>query len=265
MNVGIIGFGTMGEAAAAGLKRSGTGFSLGISEKIDVRRHLAVGTYNAEDFTESIGGLVDFADVLIIAVKPQGFLELSREIGPLPVSQGILSIMAGISIETIRRELETRKICRTMPNLAAAEGKALVGASFSEEGEKDQEFKQNCLTVCKSMGTVLEVKEKLIPAVTGVSGSGIAFALAFAHALAMGGVDQGLPYPDGVTSAAAVLEGAAAVLRGTGESPAALLPRITSPGGTTIRGLKVLEDAGFTGSVMEAVIQASLRAGELEG
>jgi pyrroline-5-carboxylate reductase len=265
MNVGIIGFGTMGEAAAAGLKRSGKDFALGISEKVDVRRHLAVGTYGAEDFTDSLGDLVSFSDVLIAAIKPQDFAAVSDEIGPLPISQGILSVMAGIGISTIRKGLETRKICRCMPNLAAAQGKALIGASFSKEGDEDQEFKANCLSILSTLGTVLEVKEKYIPAVTGVSGSGIAYAFAFAHALCLGGVHEGLPYPDAVKAAIAVLDGAAKVMEKSGEAPSTLITRVTSPEGTTIRGIKALEENGFTAGIMEAVARASGRAKEMEG
>jgi pyrroline-5-carboxylate reductase len=101
--------------------------------------------------------------------------------------------------------------------------------------------------------------------ITGLSGSGIAFAFAFIHALAMGGVKTGLGYAQACDVAIQVVEGAAAVLRGTKDTPANLIAKVCSPAGTTIAGIEALEEAAFTAAVMRAVEEAAARADELEG
>jgi pyrroline-5-carboxylate reductase len=114
------------------------------------------------------------------------------------------------------------------------------------------------------LGTPLELPEKLMPAVTGVSGSGIAYVFAFLHGLALGGAKAGMPYDTSLDAALTTLEGAVAALRNRQEHPVALLSKVASPAGTTIEGIHVLEERGFTAAVMDAVVAAARRAQEME-
>ena len=108
------------------------------------------------------------------------------------------------------------------------------------------------------------IPEKLMAAITGLSGSGIAFVFHFVHALALGGVREGFPYPQALEHALDTIDGATALLRSTGDHPIAFESRVCSPAGTTIEGVKALEKGGFTDAVLEAVSASARRAHELE-
>jgi pyrroline-5-carboxylate reductase len=150
-----------------------------------------------------------------------------------------------------------------MPNLAAQEQKALVGISYSPSVTND--FKQDCISIAEAMGTPCELPESLMPAVTGLSGSGIAFVFSFLHAMALGGVNAGIPYPKALDIALATVEGAVALVKKSGQNPITLLSQVVSPAGTTIKGISCLEQYGFNYSVISAVQAAAERAKELEG
>lgn len=115
----------------------------------------------------------------------------------------------------------------------------------------------------RSVGTVHEAAESLLDAVTGLSGSGPGFLAIIVEALADGGVRAGLPRELAWSLAIETFEGTAAFLRITGEHPAQLKDRVASPGGTTITGLAVLEQAGVRGAIMDAVTSAARRSAEL--
>ena len=104
-----------------------------------------------------------------------------------------------------------------------------------------------------------------MPAVTGLSGSGIAFVFAFIHAMALGGISSGIAYPTSLSIALITIQGALAVMEKKKENPVELLSKVISPAGTTIRGVAALEKEGFTYSVIKAIESATTRATELEG
>ncbi len=198
----------------------------------------------------------------ILAVKPQDFLAMAAVFGLLFRDRPVISVMAGVPITLISQVCYTSQVARIMPNLAGAFGKAAVGLSFAEEaGEALREAAQE---VAASLGSVTVVPESNIPAVTGISGSGIAFVFSFIHGLALGGTRAGIAYPQALGMALDVVEGAATALRRTGIHPSDYASRVASPAGTTIEGLTVLEERGFTGTVVEAVMRAAGRAAELE-
>jgi pyrroline-5-carboxylate reductase len=271
--LGVIGFGNMGEAAAAGLRKTAPGLELGVVEPWKERAERARGLYGCRDFSSNPAGLAGWADVILVAVKPQDAAAALAGLGRVS-DKRFISIMAGKSIEFMRSHTGARLIARLMPNLAAAQGKALVGLALLADGSGAPaegasagawaDFREETLTVARAMGRPLEVPEKLMAAVTGLSGSGIAFAFAFIHALALGGVKSGLAYPAALDAALQVTEGAVAALRETGTHPAEFISRVASPAGTTIAGLLVLEKAGFNAALIEAVDAASRRAEELE-
>lgn len=266
-NIGIIGFGNMGEAFAAGLKGISPDMRLGVFEKVPSRVAAAKERFGAEDYTASLEKLLAFADVVILAVKPQDVLGVLKELSPLSGNRKFLSIVAGKTIDFYRKHLDTPYIARLMPNLAAMYQKAAVGVSFPDSSDTGglASFRREVLALAGALGEPLEIPERLMPMMTGLSGSGIAFVFSFVHALAMGGVKTGLGYDKALGVALKVVEGAVEVMRKTGENPGALIAKVASPAGTTIAGLQALEEAAFTASVMRAVEEASLRAEELEG
>jgi pyrroline-5-carboxylate reductase len=224
--------------------------------------------FAARDFTGDMKGLLDFADITIIAIKPQDAVSVLREIAPYSGGRKFAAIVAGKTLAFYREYLQTPYIARFMPNLAAMYQKAAVGVCFpAAEGDaqKFAAFRGEVLELASAAGLALEIPEKLMPMITGLSGSAIAYVFAFIHALAMGGVKTGLGYNQACDVAVQVVEGAAAVLRGTKDSPSNLIAKVCSPAGTTIAGIEALEEAAFTAAVMRAVEAAAGRAEELEG
>jgi pyrroline-5-carboxylate reductase len=313
--IGIIGFGNMGEAFAAGLRAKLPEVKLAVVEKLSPRSSIAKDRYGALDCTGDWGKFFSLAEVTILAVKPQDAESLLREISPYSRGKRFISIMAGKPIALLQKHLPTPYLCRFMPNLAAMYGKAAIGVAFPEglpesqglsekqgipkpqaqtlagqEGisgsqgldeqqgsagvpsremppskEEMDSFKAQCLQIAGAVGKPIQIPERLMPMMTGLSGSGIAFVFQFLHAMALGGVKTGFGYSAALETALQVVEGAVEVLRKTGEAPSAWITRVASPAGTTIEGLQVLEEGGFTASVMGAVEAASRRAEELEG
>ncbi|MBN2533662.1 MAG: pyrroline-5-carboxylate reductase [Spirochaetales bacterium] len=258
--IGIIGFGNMGGAIAAGLAKAGN-FDIQITEKIPEKAVKAEQSYGLN--VVQLDELITSSDIIVLAVKPQGLSLLFKDIASMTKDKKIISIVAGKTINLFKDHLHTEQVARFMPNLAASEGKAFVGVSFG--GQADNEFKTDCLAIAQAIGTPLEFPESLMPAVTGLSGSGIAFVFAFIHAMALGGVSCGIAYPDSLMITLKTIGGALAVLEKTKENPVSMLSKVISPAGTTIRGITALEKEGFTYSVIKAVENATARAQEFEG
>jgi len=261
--LGLIGYGNMGEAIASGLRTRNPDLELGVVEVSPERREAAVATHGARDFTDSLAHLVSFSDVVVLAIKPQDAEPMLERLAPISSNLKLVSILAGTPLSRFRSRLDTTNLARFMPSLAAKVGKAVVGVSFVEGAE--EEFRELTLDVARAIGTPQEIPEKLMSAITGVSGSGLAFTFSFLHSLALGATRSGMPYPQALEAALDVLEGATALIRETGEHPISLASRVASPAGTTVEGLTALEEGGFSASVIDAVTRAADRAHELEG
>ena len=259
--IGIVGFGIMGSA-----------FSVGLAKKLpevaqlayDVRREkvqesarerkLAVAESARQVFAES--------DITILCVKPQDFSTFAAELAEGARGRSVISILAGRKIQAIADGLGTDQVARFMPTLAATKGASLVGVSF--HAAATPQMRRDSLSIATALGAPLEIPEKLMSAMTGVSGSGIAYVFAFVHAMALGGVAAGFDYPTALSVAVAGLEGAVSLLK-DGTHPLELASRVISPAGTTIQGIRALERGGFTAAVMEAVEAAARKATEFEG
>ncbi|MCK5673060.1 MAG: pyrroline-5-carboxylate reductase, partial [Spirochaetales bacterium] len=134
-----------------------------------------------------------------------------------------------------------------------------------------EEFVKEAVNIAESFGKAIVLSESQMSAFTGLSGSGIAYVLLFIHGLALGGTEQGIPYDQSLRIAIQTVNGATAILSKDSnkgepeENPVSLLTKVTSAGGTTIAGVRALEEGKLTATVMEAVKKASNRATELEG
>lgn len=209
------------------------------------------------------------ADVLFLAVKPQQMsAALAALAGRLGPEKLVISIAAGVSLKTIAAGLVQAKagaprLARVMPNTCC-----LVGQSASAYclGPGATEADGRLLgELLSAVGRAWQVDEKLLDAVTGLSGSGPAYVFLAIEALADGGVQAGLPRATALALAAQTVRGAAEMVLAGGEHPAVLKDRVTSPAGTTIAGLDVLEKAGVRGALMGAVAAAARRSVELSG
>ena len=204
------------------------------------------------------------ADILFIAVKPDQVVELLAGLAQdIDIKKHLfISIAAGVGLAKLEAAAPPgTRFIRVMPNTPA-----LVGASASAyavgtcAARADAEITQQLLG---SVGLALEVKEKLIDAVTGVSGSGPAYAFLMIEALADGGVAAGLPRDIAQKLAAQTLLGAAKMVLETGQHPGALKDAVCSPGGTTIEAVHELEKGGVRAALITAVRAATDKAKKL--
>lgn len=258
--VGVIGFGNMGEALAVGLAKKNLAtvgvFETNPTAKIKAKKNRRLTVH------ETLESLVHASSILVIAIKPQDIPGLLARLRPLAHGKSFVSLAAGLGTAYFVKELGVDQVVRYMPNLAAKVGKSLVGVSPG--ADCGPAFADQALSIAGAIGEAVVIPEKLMAAITGLSGSGIAFVFHFVHALALGGVRQGFAYPQALAHALTTIEGAVALLRDTGEHPIAYESKVCSPAGTTVEGVKALEEGGFTNVVLEAVSAAARRAHELE-
>ena len=262
--IAFLGAGNMAEALVAGILQAklsepdcvlATDISPARLKVIKDRYQIHVGSHNLD--------AVLWADIVIICVKPQVINDVLSNIQTgLSDKHLLISIAAGVPIKAIQAKIgQTIPLVRAMPNTPAViqEGvTALAGCSaLSLENLK---VAQN---IFESIGKVVVVDESLMDAVTGLSGSGPAYVYLVIEALIDGGVRVGLPRNVAHTLAVQTVLGAAKMVRETGEHPAVLKDRVTSPGGTTIAGLQQLEEGGLRATLIEAVEAATHRSSEL--
>ena len=254
----VIGGGRMGEALVGGLVRAGT-VSPGdvlIVEPVEARRSALAG------LLPDVGLSTEPAEALgtVIAVKPADVPGACRAAAAAG-SGRVLSIAAGVTTAALEAELAPgTPVVRAMPNTPALVGQGAAAiAPGSAATDDDLEWAESLLG---AVGTVVRVKEAQLDAVTGLSGSGPAYVFLVAEALIDAGVLAGLPRDVSHALAVQTLLGAATLLA-EGESPEALRAAVTSPGGTTAAGLRVLEQRGLRAALLDAVAAATERSKQL--
>jgi len=198
------------------------------------------------------------ADIIFLCVKPQVFQKFNRI--DLQKHCIVISIMAGVAISNLQSKFAGACIARTMPNIAVVAKKGTVAIATDGVEESVLQTVESLFSKCAS---TVRVSESQMDAVTGLSGSGPAFAFQFIEALAMGGVKMGLPRDAAMKLALSTVSGAAEMLEKSKLSPGELTANVCSPGGTTIAGMQELENKAFRGTVMAAVEAAAKRSAEL--
>lgn len=200
-------------------------------------------------------------DVIILAVKPNVVEDCCKDIVKIPSTALIISIAAGVTLETLQKQLPGRRVVRVMPNTPCVVGEAASGFAMGVLcNDKDREIVKR---IFGSVGLAHEIKEVLLNAVTGLSGSGPAYVYEFIEALADGGVRSGLPREVAMQLAAQTVKGAAEMVLQTGTHPGQLKDNVCSPGGTTIAGVEALEAGGFRSAAIQAVMAATKRSMQL--
>jgi len=264
--IGFLGAGQMATALAQGIIRAGLVPAenvLASDPDPNARKRFTAAT--GADCIHENHKLVSNVDVLIIAVKPSVVATVLAEISPhLGGKTLVVSIAAGVTLTTLAGHLPRgTPLVRVMPNTPCLVG---CGASaFSLGPNATAEHAQLVRSLLQAVGTATEVEEKLLDAVTGLSGSGPAFVYMMIEALSDGGVRMGLPREVATRLAAQTVRGAAEMVLATGEHPAVLKDRVASPAGTTIAGIQALEARGLRAAVMAAVEAATLRSEQLRG
>lgn len=247
----------MGEALVGGLLRTGTldAATVRVVEPIEARRKELTDLLPGVDVAVEPGA----ADGTVIAVKPADVPDACRAVA---APGRVLSIAAGVTIAALEAALPPGiAVVRAMPNTPALVG---VGAAAiapgSSAGEDDLVWAESLLG---AVGTVVRVKESLLDAVTGLSGSGPAYVFLVAEALIDAGVLAGLPRDVSTGLTIQTILGAATLLARGEDSPEALRAAVTSPGGTTAAGLRTLEQHGVRAAFLEAVAAATERSRQL--
>jgi len=261
--IGFIGGGNMAEALIKGLLSGGVpATGLSVAEPDAQRRAFLAERYGVSCIEDN-SAVASGSDVIVLAVKPQVAGAVLQGIsGAVAAEKLLISIMAGVKTATIETAFpEKVRVVRVMPNTPAL---VLDGASAISPGaHATHEDISLARRIFELVGKAWQVEEKLMDAVTGLSGSGPAYVLTFIEALSDAGVKNGLPRDIATGLAAQTVFGTAKLLLETHEHPALLRDKVTSPGGTTIAGLHALEQEGFRGTVIDAVDAATARSKEL--
>jgi len=205
---------------------------------------------------------VQGAEAILLGVKPQILKDILQELkGVVRKEQMVLSIAAGVSTATIESVLPDVPVVRSMPNLPVTVG---LGATAIAPGSKaSRQHMDLARAIFQSVGIVEEVPEKLLDAVTGLSGTGPLYVFHFLEAMGDAGVKVGLSRATAVRLAMQTLEGSARLALLSGKHPGELRDQVTSPGGTAITALHVLRKEAFSAIVMDAVEAAAKRSKEL--
>ena len=221
--------------------------------------------FRGKDGAEECGGalrkIIEQADAVLLAVKPQVLASALEPLAGCLAGKPVISIVAGVPIDRLAGLTGSGRIVRVMPNTPALVSEGAAGYSLAPEAQAaDGELANRILS---AVGVAMQVDEKYLTAVTALSGSGPAYVFEFIRALSDGGVAEGLPRDVATKLAIQTVLGSAAMAKETGIHPAILKDQVTSPGGTTIRALEVLEDRAFAGAVIAAVRACARRSEEL--
>lgn len=253
---GVIGFGNMGGAIVKGAVNKG----VLRPEDVNVYDIKEEARQAAKDFGLQVLAndeeVARQSDITLLAVKPQQMLDATAQTGKGLEGKAMLSIVAGTSVERLRNALDSNpRILRIMPNTPAL---VFEGAfALCQENDLTEEEKEFAKNLFESIGIVLWVKEYDIDAVCGLSGGGPAYAAMFIEALADGGVKEGLTRDVSYKLAAQTVLGTAKMILELGIHPGALKDMVTSPAGTTIEGVEVLEENNFRAAAMKCVVKAT--------
>ncbi|XP_050412666.1 pyrroline-5-carboxylate reductase 1, mitochondrial [Patella vulgata] len=258
--VGFIGAGRMAQAMAKGFISSGLVRAGNITASDHNQQCLQILQDLGAKTTRENQEVVTKSDLVVLAVKPHIVKPVLREVAPIVKSDTLfVSIAAGVTIESIESNLPVgTRVVRVMPNTPAL---VSAGASVLTKGTTASDTDSKLVkALLSSIGICEEGSESYLDAVTGLSGSGPAYAFVAIEAMADGGVKQGLPRDLALKLAAQTLLGAAKMVLETGKHPGQLKDEVCSPGGTTIAAIASLEKSGFRGALIDAVEVATLRA-----
>lgn len=257
MDIGILGFGTLGRAIAEGLR-----------ERTAVERIAATSRSSRAQHRDVVAvasnrELAAISDVLIICVKPAQVEQVAREIAhDLRPGALVISVAAGVGTEKLRGWLgDDAAVIRAMPNMPARIGLGMTAVAAGTGVTPEQ--LATARELFAALGRVCVVEERLMDAVTGISGCGPAYVYLIVEALAEAGVKLGLPRHIALELAAQTLHGASAMVLQGGAHPAALKDEVTTPAGCTIDGLLALEDGGLRSTLVRAVTAAAVRSAQL--
>ena len=264
MKIGFIGGGQIASALAKGFVAAGcaTGSELQVLDRFPASAERFSSLTGAK-VASSTKELLKNSGIIFLCVKPNDVASaLPPELRGLLPGKLLISVAAGIPLSFLAELAGSEcEVCRSMPNTAAEIALSCTAVCFTPN--TTSEHKEATTRLFSSVGEVFDLPEKHFDAVVGVGGSGPAYACLLIEAMADGGVQAGLPRETALRMAALAVRGAAGLVLETGAHPAVLREKISSPGGTTIAALNVLEKGAVRHHAASAVIAAAQRSAEL--
>ncbi len=250
----------MGEAILSRLIASNSylPFDICVSDPMPERRDLLAKKYGVQVTPNNL--VAAEAEIMLLAVKPQSLNAAAIGLAGSP-APCVVSILAGVTLAQLEAIFPSKAIIRAMPNTPAQVGAGVTAIATNTLATG--EHLRLARKIFSAVGTVVEVAESLMNAVTGLSGSGPAYVAVMIEAMADGGVAAGLPRAIALQLATQTVLGTAQLVIETKLHPAQLKDQVTSPAGTTIAAIAQLEKAGLRSAMIEAVLAATRRADEL--
>ncbi|NCC64158.1 MAG: pyrroline-5-carboxylate reductase [Spirochaetia bacterium] len=256
--LGIIGCGNMGSAIALSLEQKTFVYDTDSQKVTDLA---AAGSHICQ--AETLAQLVEETETLMLCIKPQILPSLYPQLRKLKSNQKKwISVAAGVPLLTLTKELETDEVVRYMPNIAASYKQSVT--AIASACNCSQEHLDTALAIASRFGSSFVLPESQFSAFIGISGSAIAYILQFFHALAMGGVREGIAYQNALDIAIQTALSAATLAQHDHSGVVTLATRVCSAGGTTIEGMQALAKGGFDTAVMEAVHASAEKSRKLE-
>jgi pyrroline-5-carboxylate reductase len=261
MRIAILGAGRIGESLLAGLRSSDWADIVATSRREE--RTAELRDRHGVEATTSNAEAIKGADVVVLAVKPQDIEALLGEIGHLvQPEQTVLSVAAAIPTAKIERHLgDSVPVVRSMPNTPSIVHEGIAGMCAGRHAK--QEDLERAATVLRAVGDIVQVPEDAMDAITAVSGSGPAYYALLAEAMIEAGILLGLSREISTRLVVQTMLGTARLLRDEGIHPVELREAVTSPGGTTSRAIRELEQAGVRAAFLNAISAAMERSKEL--
>lgn len=263
MKIGFIGCGNMASAMIRGMlgQKAVTADQICAAEKDSAARRRAEQELGVETTPDNRAAAR--ADILFLAVKPHVLQDVIREIrAEVGARTVVVSIAPGKTLQWLREQFEVPvRLIRTMPNTPALAGEGMT--ALCPDAAVDAEDLQTVERLLQTFSRTAVVPEYLMDVVTGVSGSGPAYVFVFIEALADAAVLGGMPRAQAYEFAAQTVLGSAKLMLETGKHPGELKDMVCSPGGTTIEAVRVLEEKGFRGAVIDAVTACVEKSGRM--
>jgi pyrroline-5-carboxylate reductase len=264
MKIGFVGAGMMAEALMKGIISAGvaTAEDIVASEIVPARRDYITKTLKVRTTVDNLD-VAKSSNVILLAVKPQQMASVLEELKTV-MTPGhlVISIAAGIKVDFIEKHIGGNvRVVRVMPNQPCQVGAS--ASAFALGKSAKPEDKDTVQKILNSVGIAFPMDEKYLDAVTGLSGSGPAYVYMIIEAMADGGVLAGLPRDVSIALAAQTVLGAAKTVLETKKHPGELKDMVASPAGTTIEGIRILEQYSVRAAFIDAVEAGALKSTEL--
>lgn len=258
MRLAIIGCGNMGSAFA---QRLSLQHEIGLFDRNPNKMEELSQAIQARAFP-TLKEAVEWADAIILAIKPQSLKEAAPSIQEFAKNKMLFSLLAGVTVESLTHIFPRCQIMRIMPNLAVAQGAGVIGIAVQKE--LDHREKEALAKLFNPLGKVFWLTEEKFNAFLALGGSGPAFLFVLIEAMIDAGIGMGLSAYEAQEIIQQMIKGSLTMLEETGKHPGKLKWEVSSPGGTTIAGLKVLEEEAMRSGIIKTFSAANAKAKEMD-